>query len=132
MANLSDYAEETLNARIFGDTDSSILASDIFVALSTTLSSDDGITEPATDYARVRCEFWTIATDGTGLVENTSDIEFAQAGTDWGTVLSVAIFDALTAGNMWVHGEFSDTDGYAINENDTFKISATDFQFTLA
>ena len=77
----------------------------VYVALSTAdpLDTGAGIAEPvALGYARVAIEF-DAATDG--VTQNTNVETFGPAsGGTWGTLTHMAIFDAITAGNMLYHG----------------------------
>ena len=79
----------------------------IYVALSTTdpLDTGAGISEPSDGYARVVMDSWDAAT--ARATENTSQITFAQASGDWGTISHWAIYDAITGGNFLAHGDFS-------------------------
>ena len=57
-----------------------------------------------TGYARQPITFSAPAASGTGLMmQNTSLISFAEASSSAGSVTYVAIFDSLTAGNMWLY-----------------------------
>jgi len=80
----------------------------IYVALSTADPLDDGtgISEPAGgSYARVVMNSWDAA--AARATENTSQITFAQAEQDFGTITHWAIFDAITGGNFLAHGDFT-------------------------
>jgi len=63
---------------------------------------------PCTDYAREQTTgaSWGAATfsSPTASITSAADIDFGTAGADWGTVTHVAIYDALTAGNMIAAG----------------------------
>lgn len=78
----------------------------LYVALSTTPISRDGsgIVEPNTSYGYARVPVATGTTTWSapsqGVVYNNVDIQFPEATNSWGTIIYVAIFDALTGGNM--------------------------------
>jgi hypothetical protein len=46
----------------------------------------------------------TFGAQSGGLCSNSGDILFPVATADWGTILAMAIFDALTTGNMLYYG----------------------------
>jgi hypothetical protein len=59
----------------------------------------------------------------------TSAIEFAAAGSNWGTVTHGAIFDAATSGNMLAYGTLSDDK--VVETGDVLRIQANQFTITL-
>ena len=80
----------------------------IYLALSTTATNDDGtgLTEPGFGYAR---QIVTLAAGSQvgGAYERSNDAEITfgpAAGGSWGTLTHGAIMDAVTAGNMLYHG----------------------------
>ena len=60
---------------------------------------------------------------------NSAAIEWAAATGSWGTVTSIAIFDAVTAGNMIGYAAL--TTSKAIATGDVFRIPAGDLDVTL-
>lgn len=111
-----------------------------YVALATAILDDDTtgttITEPAGGaYARKQVNInggaeptWDIA--AAGLVDNTHAITFVTATGDWGTIVAVAIIDALTTGNVLFYDNAM-TDK-AVNNGDTavFPIGDLDIQMS--
>ena len=90
----------------------------IYVALSTADPLDDGsgVAEPGGgSYARVVMDSWDAATGR--ATENTSQITFAQAEQDFGTITHWAIFDAVTGGNFLAHGDFSSSKACPVGTN---------------
>ncbi|MCK4576829.1 hypothetical protein KAU34_10505 [candidate division WOR-3 bacterium] len=80
----------------------------IYVALSTAnpLDTGAGVAEPGgASYARVVMNSWDAA--AARATQNTSQITFAQAEQDFGTITHWAIYDAITGGNFLAHGDFS-------------------------
>jgi hypothetical protein len=60
---------------------------------------------------------------------NSSAVEFDVATGSWGTITYVAVFDALTTGNMLAYGEL--TVSKTIGSGDVFRIPAGDLDITL-
>jgi len=131
MSALSNYAEQNLLDLIFNK--DAFTGPSTYVALFTSDPGDDasGTEVSGGSYARVLVydngsgsPDWTVAAvDGTAYaVENDDDITFATATASWGTVTHVAIFDAITSGNLLYHGALDESK--TIGNGDVFKISA--------
>jgi hypothetical protein len=76
-------------------------------------------------YARQSVTF-TVSGD---LATNSAAIEWPTASASWGTITHVAVFDALTAGNMLVYATL--TSSKAISTGDVLRIPAGDLDITL-
>ena len=63
------------------------------------------------------------------LATNGSAIEWPTASANWGTITHVAIFDALTTGNMLVYAAL--TTSKTISTGDVLRIPAGDLDITL-
>ncbi len=111
-----------------------------WIALFTTDCSDStpGTEVSGGSYARVQVNdnggsspTWDIASEGDpSFVDNTHDISFAQASADWGTVVSVAIMDASSSGNMLFYDNgMVDKD---VNNGDTAKFPAGDLDIQMS
>jgi len=60
-------------------------------------------------YTRQAIAFSAPAISGQGMaIQNTSEITFATAASNVGTVTHVGVLDSLTGGNMYVYGQLSD------------------------
>jgi hypothetical protein len=130
MGGFSDYWENKILNHIFGK--GSYTPPTIYVGLSTTNPTDNGsgLSEPSGNgYARVQTSAsdWKAAANGS--LNNTSNITFAQATGNWGTVSHFTLFDAATAGNMLAYGALSQSK--SINESDTARFEAGDLQISL-
>ncbi len=130
MGGFSDYWENKILDHIFGK--GNYTPPTIYVGLSTSDPTDDGsgLAEPSGDaYARVQTSAsdWNAASNGS--LDNVSDITFAQATGNWGTITHFALFDAATAGNMLAHGALSQSK--AIGESDTARFEAGDLDISL-
>ncbi len=65
----------------------------------------------------------------TGATSNAAIITFPTATGDWGEVTHVALLDALTEGNVIMHGEL--TTAREVLNGDTFKIAAEALSLTV-
>ena len=128
MTAMSDYLEQKLLDYIFNN--SAFAQPATYIALFTAAPSDSGGGTEVTggSYARKQVNInggaaptWDLAVvDGVAyLVDNTADITFVQATADWGTIGWFGIFDALTVGNLLIHGAL--TASKVVNGGDTFK-----------
>ncbi len=107
MASISDYLELELLDHTLGN--GAYVQPTIYVALSTADPTEDGsgLAEPTyTAYARVAHAVW--ATAAARATSNTGSITFAQKDDGISETIShYAIYDAITAGNMLAHGDFT-------------------------
>lgn len=95
----------------------------IYVALTTTIPTDSmsgsSIEEPPTNYARVLHNSWVAASGG--ISSNNGAIAFVEATTDWGTIVGLALVDALTGGNVLLHGELDTSQDLVIADTVSFQ-----------
>ena len=136
MAAFSNHLEDELLDHVLNN-NSYASPNPIYVALYTVAPSDSGGGTEVTGgaYARVSLDSstadkWTLAGAGAGLADNTAAITFPTATANWGTVVSVAILDAATAGNFLLHGAL--TSSRVVNSGDTFEFAAGDLDITFA
>jgi len=130
MGGFADYWEDKILNHIFGK--AIYNPPTIYVGLSTSNPQDDGsgLAEPnGNSYARVLTDSsdWNEASGGT--LSNVSDITFAKATGDWGTVTHFALFDAATGGHLLAHGELSQA--MAIHSSDTARFAAGELNIGL-
>lgn len=78
-----------------------------------------------TAYAR---QSFTMTVSG-DTATNAANIEYAVAGSSWGTLVAVGVFDAGTSGNLIAYGNL--TTSKAIDTGDVFRIPAGDLDITL-
>lgn len=126
--NLSDYLENKLLDHFLGTTSYTMPAA-VYVALYTAAPSDaGGGTEVAnaggSTYARQVATF-TAAADG--ATSNTSNIDFENMPDC--TVVAIGIHDALTSGNLLVHGTL--VANKALDLGDTLRIAAGDLDISI-
>lgn len=130
MGGFSDYWENKILDHIFGK--GNYTPPTIYIGLSTADPTDDGsgLAEPSGNgYTRVQTSASDWNTASNGLVDNASNITFAQATRNWGMITHFALFDAATAGNMLAHGALSQSK--SITESDTARFETGDLAISL-
>lgn len=130
MSDLTDFLEKSLldHANVNA---AYAQPAGLFLALSTGSTTDAGaIVEPAVGgYARESITM-SSATLGTGIATNTNTVSFTATGAAFGTIIAVAIFDAISGGNMlWHSNAFTDV---AVNDGDTLEFAVGDVTTALA
>lgn len=78
-----------------------------------------------TAYAR---QSFTMTVSG-DTATNAANIEYAVAGSSWGTLVAVGVFDAATSGNLIAYGNLTATK--TIDTGDVFRVPAGDLDITL-
>lgn len=134
---ISDYAANNLLDLMFRN--QAFSAPSTYIALCTATVADDDtgstITEPSGNgYAREQVNVnggasptWDLA--AAGLVDNTHAIAFTTATGSWGTIVAVAIVDALTLGNLLAYD--NDMGDQAVTTDDTAQFAIGDLDITL-
>ena len=124
---MSDYLENallnlTVNATAYTP------PSNVYLALLLSNPTDTGIVFEVTgiNYSR---HLVTFTTATTGTVSNNSIINFAPAGSLWGDIGWVGIYDALTGGNLLYHTPLDTV--LTIDVGNIFKISVGNLTITL-
>jgi hypothetical protein len=127
VSAFSNYLENKVLLHVFGATAYSA-PSTLYLALYTVAPDDTGggTEVSGTSYARQTIAF-TVVND---TASNTSAVEFPTAGSTWGTVVAVGIFDNLTSGNLLAYGNL--TSSKTIASGDVFRVPAGDLDITLA
>lgn len=100
----------------------------VYLALFTSDPGEDktGLEVSGGSYARKSVSFNAASN---GSVTNNADVLFDIATANWGNISHVAVFDALTAGNMLYYGTL--TTAKTINSSDQLKIVAGDLSISL-
>jgi len=134
MSALSDYLENALITHIFRNADFSRPAN-IYIALYTAGPSDAGGGTEVTGGSYARQAVATGASSGWdapsgGATQNTAMVTFPTATANWGTVTHVGLFDAITAGNLLMHGALSASQ--TVNNGNIFRFNAGDLDISLA
>jgi len=131
MSSFSDYTEN-LTLKYLFTTDAVTRPTAWYVGLFTAAPSDAGGGTEVSGAAYARKATGTMTVSGTSPTNctNSAAIEFAAAsGGNWGTITHVAIFDALSGGNML--GWSALTTSRTINDGDILRIPAGDLDITL-
>ena len=123
--NLSDYLENKLLDHFLGTT-SYTMPTPIYVALYTASPNDaGGGTEVAGgSYARQTATFDAAAS---GATQNDTDIDFVNMPSC--TVVAIGIHDALSGGNLLVHGTL--TANKSLDAGDTLRIATGDLDISI-
>ena len=126
--SFSDYLEDKLLKHVFTNT-AYTSPTTIYVGLFTVAPTDTGggTEVSGTSYVRKTGAF-TVSGTST-LATNSASIEFDAAGSSWGTIVAVALFDASTAGNMLAFADL--TSSKVIDTGDVLRIPAGDLDITL-
>lgn len=101
----TDYQEDAVLNTARG---SAMAAWTPYLALSTTpiVDAGTGITEPsaANGYARLALP---LAAPSGGICSNSGALTYTCTNSPWGTVSWVAVYDAVSGGNMRYYGELT-------------------------
>jgi hypothetical protein len=81
-----------------------------------------------TDYIRKVITFGSAA--DAGAIPNTAEVNFGVAGSAWGTITHLAIYDAETSGNRLWSDEMAASQTIDANEQLTIPISSLDLSLT--
>lgn len=137
MAAMSDYLEEIFIDHLLRTGTFSKPAA-IYVALFTTAQDDadsGGVEVAAASYNRIAVTQldanWNAPAAGNGLTDNVSDITFDTPAENWGTIVGFGIYDAVTGGNLLIHGTLG-TSKTVNNGDPAPKFSAGDLNLTFA
>ena len=128
MSAMSDYLENEILDHILG-TGAYTMPTTVYVGLSTGSFNDDnsGTELSGSNYARESISFGAASS---GTASNDAAVEFNAATGSWGTVSHFGIFDALTSGNLLIHGAL--TASKVIDTGDILKIAIGDMDITAA
>lgn len=133
MGSFGNYLENELLDHVWGDAAYTAPAT-LYLALSTADPTDDGsgIAEPSGgSYARLgvanNLTNWPAA--AAGAKANGVEFNFVTATASWGVITHMAIFDAVTGGNMLAHGAL--TTSKTIDNGDTVRFPIGDIDITL-
>jgi hypothetical protein len=141
MSQFTDYAENKLADYLRGQ-GSAFLPGTLYAALASA-ASDSAITEiTGTGYARqpltralatwagTQAAGSTTASSGTShTTSNNNTINYGSAGSAWGSVTHVVIYDAITSGNPIAY--FPLATALTVNNGDPVSFAAASVAFTL-
>jgi hypothetical protein len=125
---MSDYLENEILDHILG-TGAYTMPATVYVGLSTGSFNDDnsGTELTGNNYAREAITFGAAAS---GTASNSAAVEFNAATGSWGTVSHFGLFDAVSSGNLLIHGAL--TASKVIETGDILKIAIGDMDITAA
>ena len=131
MSSISDFLEKELLDHAFGVA-SWTPPTNVYLSLHTTPGpTDAGTANEITgvgNYARQLITFGA-ATGTVATISNTVAVEFGPVtGTNFGDIVSVAVFDALTVGNMLAWTAITSA---TVNIGDTLTFNIGDIDITL-
>ena len=122
MAEFTEYLEDSILEYFFrNNADTFSPVATLYLSLHTTTSADTsaGTEVSGNGYARQGTAFDAAVA---GVIDNTAAESFTASGGNFGTVVSTAIYDALTVGNMYCFdNDFTDT---AVNDGNTLEFAA--------
>jgi len=130
MAGFSDYLEDKVLDHVFGG-NAYTAPGTLYVALYTVAPTDTGGGTEVTggSYARQSGAFTVSGTNPT-QASNSAAIEYPTATANYGTVVAVGIFDALTSGNLLAYANL--TASKVVSTGDVFRFNTGDLDVTLA
>ena len=124
--SFSNYLETELLDHVFAN-NAYTSPSAVYLGLHTSNPDEDasGTEVSGGSYARQTAAFSVTGNTAT----TTAAIEFPTATADWGTVTHVAVYDALTTGNMLAYAALSASKN--ISSGDVFRVPTGDLDITL-
>jgi len=126
--SFSNYLETELLDHVFAN-NAYTSPSAVYVSLHTANPDEDAsgteVTTVGTAYARQTATFSVTGNTAT----TTAAIEYATATADYGTVTHVAVWDAVSAGNMLAYAAL--TASKTIATGDVMRVPAGDLSITL-
>ena len=130
MAGFSDYLEDKVLEHVFGGNAYSA-PSTLYVALYTSAPSDTGGGTEVSGggYVRKTSTFNVSGTNPT-TASNAGAVEYPTATANYGTVVAVGIFDALSSGNLLAYANL--TTSKVVSTGDVFRFNTGDLDVTLA
>jgi len=128
MAEMSNFLENELYDHVLRNA-SYTSPTNIYMSLHTADPTDAGTGTEVSggSYARTAVTMGA-PTNGSGT--NSSDVQFPQCTSDWGSVTHIAIWDATTAGNMLLHSPLDTSKD--ITTGDVFKVASGSLTVTFA
>lgn len=128
MSEMSNYLENELIDHVFRNL-AYTSPTTVYLALFTTDPAEDasGTEVSGNGYARQAIAFDAPAD---GVTQNSALESFTASGGNFGTVTHIAIFDALTLGNMLVYTPLDTS--RVVNDGDTIEFAAGSVQVTFA
>jgi hypothetical protein len=130
MAGFSDYLEDKVLDHVFGGT-AYTAPTTLYVALYTVAPTDTGGGTEVSGggYVRKTAAFTVLGTNPT-TASNSAAVEYPTATANYGTVVAVGIFDALSGGNLLAYANLDTSK--VVSTGDVFRFNTGDLDITLA
>jgi hypothetical protein len=133
MAQATNFLENKFLTGLLGGSNVTFSGKPFIALMKSSPSDTGGGTEvTGTNYARVRvgdAGQGSFSVGSTGTATNTAAFTFDDAGSAWGTVTHIALFDSASGGNMLVFANLNASAN--IQSGDIFKIPASGFTITM-
>jgi hypothetical protein len=127
MAEFSNYLENKLLDHVLKNTSyTSPTTTFVGLFLSDPGEGGTGTEVTGTGYAR---QALSVASASGGSTSNSADVTFPQAGSNWGTITHIGIYDALTSGNLLMYTPA--TTSKTIETGDILRITTGNLTVTL-
>jgi hypothetical protein len=125
--SFSNYLETEILDHVFGGA-AYTAPGTLYLALFTAVA--DGETGSVTEVSGTAYTRKSVAFTVSGnTASNSAAVEFDTAGSAWGTVTHVGIYDASTSGNLMAYAALSSSK--TIESGDVFRVPAGDLDITL-
>jgi hypothetical protein len=124
--NLSDYLENKLLDHFLGTT-AYTSPSTVYVALMTVAEDDTGTAGTEVTGGSYARQTATFDASASGATQNSANIDFEDMPAC--TVVGIALYDALTSGNLLVHGTL--TASKSLDAGDTLRIATGDLDISI-
>ena len=125
----SDFLENEVLDHVLGNAAYTAPAN-VYIALFTVAPTDAGGGTEVTGGSYVRVTVANNATNwpaaSSGAKSNGTEITFAEATANWGTVVAFAIFDAASAGNMLYWADLTVTKSVLTGDTAKFAVGGLD------
>ncbi|MGA9995632.1 MAG: hypothetical protein WBP93_09470 [Pyrinomonadaceae bacterium] len=130
MSGKSRYLENALLDHVLGGGDYARPAT-VYVALFTAAPTDTGGGTEVSGGSYARAAITNNATNfpaaSGGVKSNAVAVNFASASASWGSIVAVAIFDALTGGNLLFWATLTTPRTVSTGDAPSFSIGALQF-----
>ena len=100
---------DRIAGNLFRTQTSPSIPTEYYIGLSTTEPTATGtnVSEPATSAGYSRVLLNNLSAPTNGVVTNTSNINFEESTSAWGTITHFVIYDAEVGGNLLMYGALS-------------------------
>jgi hypothetical protein len=133
MAQASNFLENKFLTGLLGGSNVTFSGKPYIALMKSAPSDGGGGTEvTGTNYSRVRVGNTgqgNFSVGTTGTATNSAAFTFTDAGSNWGTVTHIALYDSASGGNLLLFATLNASAN--IQSGDIFKIPASGFTITM-